>query len=126
MAMKKLICTCCGAPINREKRKCEYCGTEYEFDTQDRPFIRIETFHNPVREFAACAVIPRQEAVRYGEEYMKYAINNLAQAMLPAVMEGMRIQVVSDPTVDGKKLVARMKVVIPEHVGDYEYKEMSR
>lgn len=27
---KPLICQSCGAPINRQTLKCDYCGTEYE------------------------------------------------------------------------------------------------
>ena len=29
---KPLICTCCGAKINRATMRCEYCGTEYRED----------------------------------------------------------------------------------------------
>ena len=41
--MKNLTCICCGAPINRFNRKCEYCGTEYEIE-DEIPKIRFETF----------------------------------------------------------------------------------
>lgn len=46
--MKALICTQCGAPINRERMICEYCGTRYE-QTEDlaRP-LRI-TYSPDVR-----------------------------------------------------------------------------
>lgn len=30
MEIKPLICEKCGAPIDRRKMKCEYCGVEYE------------------------------------------------------------------------------------------------
>lgn len=34
-----LICTQCGAPINRQKQKCEHCGTEYFFSPSQPPKI---------------------------------------------------------------------------------------
>lgn len=89
--MKKLICPCCGAPINREKRKCEYCGVEFEIE-EDK-IVKIASFYNPVKEFTACAVVPREKIVHYGQAYMEHTIRELAQAMLPAVMEGMHIQI---------------------------------
>ena len=32
---KPLICTCCGAKINRDTMRCEYCGTEYLEEQKD-------------------------------------------------------------------------------------------
>ena len=48
MNIKPMICTQCGAPINRERMICEYCGTRYE-QTEDltRP-LRI-TYSPEVR-----------------------------------------------------------------------------
>ena len=40
--MKALICTQCGAPINRERMICEYCGTKYE--QKHEKIVKIEAF----------------------------------------------------------------------------------
>lgn len=46
MKIKPMICTQCGAPINRERMMCEYCGTKY--DVRDDPILRIETYQEPI------------------------------------------------------------------------------
>lgn len=118
--MKALTCICCGAPINRAKKKCEYCGTEYEIK-DDTPMIRFETFHNPVREYSAACVLRREELAlaRNPQEYMEWSIKRLAQAMVPAIVSGMRIKVEDDPSnLMDKRIIGSLKVVIPEKMED--------
>ena len=111
--MKNLTCICCGAPINRFNRKCEYCGTEYEIE-DEIPKIRFETFQNPVREYKACILVNREEIAFGGEDYMRHAIRSLAESMLPAVMEGMSVRIDDEPLWDRKQITGRIKMVIPE------------
>lgn len=113
--MKRLICTCCGAPINRIKKKCEYCGTEYIIE-DDRPVLNIETFTNPVKEYKACVIVPNEVLFRGGEEYMKAAIHQLAAEMMPAVVEGMQIRTeANDPMRCEQKITGRIRIVIPKN-----------
>lgn len=117
--MKKLTCLCCGAPINRAKQKCEYCGTEYIIQDETLT-INVESFTNPVREFAVCRIIPKEEVAYFGETSLEKNIHRLAEAMLPAVMEGMRIEAEPDFNTGGQRLTGRIRMVIPEHgVGEY-------
>lgn len=110
--MKKLICVCCGAPINRLKQKCEYCGTEYIIE-DERPVIKFETYTNPVREFKACAVVPDEYLAKGGEEIMEIAIHELAKKMLPAVVQGMQIRTKHDPFLMSQRIDGRIRIVIP-------------
>lgn len=117
--MKKLICVCCGAPINRATRRCEYCGTEYNIDSEI-PMVRFETFTNPVKEYSASCLIDRDLVAMAGEKYMQYAIEQLAHAMLPAVMEGMRVRV-QDFDYEAhmrnqQRINGTIKIVVPKNV----------
>lgn len=117
--MKKLICVCCGAPINRATRRCEYCGTEYNIDSEI-PMVRFETFTNPVKEYSASCLIDRDLVAMDGEKYMQYAIEHLAHAMLPAVMEGMRVWV-QDLDYEAhmrnqRRINGTIKIVVPKNV----------
>lgn len=111
--MNKYICLCCGAPINRATGRCEYCGTEYDIG-QSYPVVRFETFTNPVKQYAASVLVDRELTKMSGEDYMRYSINQLAHAMLPAVMEGMQIRVSDDFRLDKKRIVGTIKMVIPK------------
>ena len=113
--IERYTCTCCGAPINRSKMKCEYCGTEYKLENEI-PVIRMETFRNPVKEFTACMLIDKYDAVIGGEDYMKFAVEHLARELLPAVMEGMSIRTMPEPSLCGAKLYGRVRVVIPKDI----------
>lgn len=113
--MKKLTCICCGAPINRITKRCDYCGTEYDIRGDD-PMIRIETYTNPVKEYSASVLVNREIAVMCGEDYMKYAIERLAHEMMPAVLEGMQIQIgeVWSGGFNDMKVSGRIRIVIPK------------
>lgn len=111
--MKNLTCTCCGGRINRATRKCEYCGTEYIID-DDVQTIRFETFTNPVKEFSACAILDKEAVLLAGNDYMEFAVHKLAEQMLPAVVEGMRITVEDNHFLDQSKITGRLKIVVPQ------------
>lgn len=114
--MKKLICVCCGAPISRVTGRCEYCGTEYDLSSET-PVVRFETFTNPIREYSASVLIDRELVDMSGEEYMQYAIKQLAHEMLPAVVEGMRIKVQDEYLIGQQKIDGTIKIVVPKRIG---------
>lgn len=109
-----LTCVHCGAPINRVTMKCEYCGTAYREDHGD--ILKIETYTNPVKEFKACMLV-NEFGLRYGKEYMRYCIEQLANQMLPAVVEGMAIRTAYNDRTGQQKIEGRIRIVIPEHTG---------
>lgn len=111
---KPLICTCCGAKINRATMRCEYCGTEYQ-EEHGVPVIRYESFHNPVQEFTAVVHIREADMQRDPEHAMEYALHQLAEEMLPAVVAGMKVR--REYTLFGHELRGRVRVVIPKDEG---------
>lgn len=111
--LKNLTCVCCGGRINRSTMKCEYCGTEYEIKN-DNPIIRIETFHNPVKEYKASVLLDNYFLHENGDLYMKHAIQRLCEEMMPAVMSGMRIRTENDYVLNQTRLDGFLRVVIPK------------
>lgn len=110
--LKNLTCVCCGGRINRATMKCEYCGTEYELNG-DIPTIRIESFHNPIREYKACVLVDDYALYNNGESYMKHALQKLCEEMMPAVMSGMRIRTEKDYVLNKTRIDSSLRIVIP-------------
>ena len=111
--LKNLTCTCCGGKINRTTMRCEYCGTEYEIK-DNNPVIRIETFHNPIKEYKACVLVNDCDINIGGDAYMKFALQELCKEMMPAVMEGMRIRTCQDPAKLQTQIVGSLRIVVPK------------
>lgn len=111
--MKNLTCTCCGGRINRATQRCEYCGTEYVIN-DNIPIIRMETYQNPIKEYKACMLLDNEAVIMYGNDYMEFAVKQLAKEMLPAVMEGMQMRIEDHVPTCQKKVTGRLKVVIPK------------
>lgn len=118
--MIPLTCTCCGAKVNRNTYKCEYCGTEYRRDTEI-PTIRLETFTNPVKVYRACALVNREEVMRFGNEYMEHCIRHLANEMLPAIVDNMEIRTDYDPALMQYRMDGTLRCVHPVNVSDRFY-----
>lgn len=93
--------------------RCEFCGTEYEIKN-NVPAIRIEAFRNPVQEYRACVMVDDYELQIGGEAYMKHAINRLCEAMLPAVLSGMRVRMEKDYMAKQTRIDGSLRIVIPK------------
>lgn len=111
--MRKLICECCGAPINPRTYKCEYCGTAYEREVNGN-VVRIETFQNPVREYKAGVEVPA-EAVSVMNEHgaANYAIEQLSRNLAEAIAECMQLHTHYDPRSMNHIVTARIKIIEP-------------
>lgn len=62
---KKMNCDNCGAPLHGHR--CEYCGTEYEFD--DVIKLRYETSYIDFDTFGVRVEVPREMTFIEGAEY---------------------------------------------------------
>lgn len=114
--MKGLICDRCGGHINERTMKCEYCGTQ--FKRSDEGVIRIETFNNPVREFAATIAMSDMDIYRLSPERaseicMHELVKKLSVCLVPAI----RASVERNPTESMYLIRGSVKVVIPENGG---------
>lgn len=113
--MKKLICECCGAPINPKTYKCEYCGTQYKLETDE--VIRVETFHNPIKVYKSKIEIPYEGIEAMGKEHTsKYAIHHLSRNLADAIAENMELHCSNDPFSRVQKITARVRIVEPKYM----------
>ncbi len=117
--MKKYICDCCGGQINRATMKCEYCGTAYreEYDN----VIRLETYHNPVREYTAKVIVPEEMVDSIGpEKSSEYIIDRLAMELSKAIRENMVIVSRADPFRNTQEVAGYIKMIHPVQVSEME------
>ncbi len=114
--MKEYICDRCGGHINERTMKCEYCGTQ--FKRSDEGVIRIETFNNPVREFAATIAMSDMDIYRLSPERaseicMHELVKKLSVCLVPAI--GASVE--RNPMESMYLVRGSVKVVIPENGG---------
>ena len=114
--MKKYICDCCGGQINIKTMLCEYCGTQYKEDIQR--LIKVETYTNPVREYGARYIIPKEmtHADVPLEIISEYAIKNLIAEMSKCLAENMVIKHERDYATNAHIFTGRVKIVHPINV----------
>lgn len=98
--MESLMCTQCGAPINRYSHKCEYCGTQYKINETLNPII----LENPKFKVIQCEHKIFKEDIKYiplehiGEMCMHEMAKDLAVALMPYVEVSVSNDVI-DPTI---------------------------
>lgn len=86
--MKALTCTQCGGTINKEKMRCEYCGTKYTAEWElPHPVIRMEPAG--VQVLRTKTVIDRKmmhrDAAAVGRLVMEDMARQIAQIIMPMV-----------------------------------------
>lgn len=114
--MKKLICECCGAPINPKTYKCEYCGTQYKREADK--VIRIETFTNPVDTYTHGIELNYDFVECIGHDRAsELAIHKLTNALAKQIAPYMKIEVEEDELHRQYRLRSQVKVVRPEERG---------
>lgn len=88
--MDKLICQCCGAPLDPKTLICSYCGTAHKrTDDYSMPSVRIETFHQPVDTLRSVVVLEPElysgNLQRASEYAMKFISSKLAGDLTPFI-----------------------------------------
>lgn len=84
--MKKLICECCGAPLNPVTLICEYCGTPHKRDkSAPEQVLRIETFQQPVVTLGANCVIDDIIAQYDPQTASKLAMENISRRIAESI-----------------------------------------
>lgn len=114
--IKKYICECCGGQIDFVTLKCNYCGTQYK--DENNSIIRIETFHNPIKQYTAECIIP--EYIARKEDTSGYILNELAHQLARKLVENMDIQIAEDYDIQNMniRVRGRVRVVVPEQRSD--------
>ena len=116
--IKPLRCEFCGGLIDRKTKKCKFCGTEYII--KDDQVVRIETFHNPIKDITARICIDDYEArmVSDKQDFMEHCVRALAHQMAEQLYDCMWIT--TDYDVNHLRYIvdSRIKAVVPERKSD--------
>lgn len=112
MKMKPLICTQCGAPINRERMICEYCGTRYEKNNDN--VLRIETYRVPPAMLEGYVVYPRELALAVDPgDLSKMVCGQLATKIADELAKYIDYAVQEDPVSQNVTVRGRVRVLPP-------------
>lgn len=117
--MKSLTCPNCGGTINRARKICEYCGTQFEFEEGDEiGVLRVEHYSSPVRNLRMETRIPK-ELIEFGEaeHVIGYAKRQIAEQMVDRMLQGDMIEFRSE--MDWRQcqqvICARLRVLSPSY-----------
>lgn len=111
---KKLNCVNCGAPLHGDK--CEYCGTEYDFDD----IIHVKTSYIPLEDVVSIVKVSgerllQQDAERFVAGYIKPAMAKKIGEELLNHGELVEYEEWFDPVTMEHTFGARVKVGIIRH-----------
>lgn len=112
MKIKPMICTQCGAPINRERMMCEYCGTKYE--VRDDHILRIETYQEPIVTLESVCSIDKRVVDSIGPDKAAAVIcGKMAVEMADKLNALIDLKVQEDPYLNTIIAHGRVRVLPP-------------
>lgn len=109
--MKELKCPNCGAPINEETMRCEYCGARFE---RNDNFI----INQPVL-IEHPQVVPLKTVMRIDNDfatlprYEKYITDSIASSLAEKVAQYMEVTFQDDPANNQVIAQGRVRLVPP-------------
>lgn len=114
--LKPLICPQCGGTINRTRRKCEYCGTEY--DLGNDTILHFEALHPGTHVLGSQATMTDEMVRVMGfEKASEYILRRMAAEMAEHLIPLMDVKTELDPVYPwrGRKIQARLRVIDPTY-----------
>lgn len=112
--LKPLICPQCGGTINRSRRKCEYCGTEYDLGYDN--VLHFEALHPGTHVIQSQAIMTDEMIGIMGfEKASEYILRRMAAEMAEKLIPMMDVKTELDPVNPwcGSKIQARLRVIDP-------------
>lgn len=110
--MEALTCKCCGAPINRDTYKCDYCGTQYKRPTEKLPTLIIE--RPGVKVLSSEFKVDDYEIRRLGADYLYNEIKwHSIQQMMETLIPLMEVSTMFCPEDFTTRIRTRLRVVEP-------------
>ena len=110
----ELNCPNCGAPINRETMRCEYCGTQFKRDDSGlkMPQYLIRVEHPKVQVYEAYVKLPYEYCDFGDEKFLNGFVNReLANKLAEAILDETEIKMQEDPMHREFMITGRLRVV---------------
>lgn len=118
MKIKPMICMQCGAPINRERMICEYCGTRYE-RTEDlaRPLRIIYSPEVRPQILQSQVAIDNQEInyISDADEIARLVHSRITTQLAEALEPYVEYTVQEDPAYRRQVIRGRVRVMPPDY-----------
>lgn len=106
--MKELKCPNCGAPINRETMRCDYCGAMFKRDMNS---IVYQIEHPKIIPLKTVMRVDGRFATMDG--YGRYVADSMAHSLAEQLVKYMDVITQDDPMRDEVIVSARVRVVPP-------------
>ena len=113
--LEELKCSNCGAALNPNTLKCEYCGSQYAKKEEQGLIHYIQTCPAQVATLGAVVGIP-DEVMRYGsaDQASEYAVKELTHKLAEALMPYTKIETMRDPYTMSQMIRGTIRVVEPD------------
>lgn len=114
MKVKKYECTQCGGNINPATMTCEYCGSKFKRDADDRP-IFISKFDPKMDVLKAQVIIPNETVYYMGaKEASQVAMHELVDKITESISQYLDILVETDLMHNTRILSGKLRIIRPD------------
>lgn len=122
--MHKLICECCGAPLNPVTLICEYCGTPHKRDkSAPEQVMRIETFQQPVVTLGANYVINDIIAQYDPQVASKIAIEAISRRIAESITPYISFRSYMDGGLRGNGAIVKGTIKVVKPISNFTWEE---
>lgn len=112
--LKPLICPQCGAHINRNTYRCEYCGTQFKKETELNPFqFEVLRPGSVVLRSHCKASLEAIEMVGGREKASELVIKKMAEEMASKIAPYMDVSAQIDVRTMCMEVDARLRIIEP-------------
>jgi len=114
-ALSELICTHCGAALNPNTLKCEYCGTQYERRRDESYNTQIVLkYPSHIQKLSGQVSIPDNFFGLSSESAADYSMKELTYTLAEALAPYMKVETMRDPYTHTQIIRGSIRVVEPD------------
>lgn len=108
-----LICTQCGAPIDRATLTCEHCGTQFEYNSDNIVVVRERLPHE--KTLGARVSIRLEELSYIGEpsDRIGFAIRELSHNLADQLIPFIEFEQAVNPLYNAVDVYGRVRIIEP-------------
>lgn len=113
--LSELVCTHCGAALNPNTLKCEYCGTQYERRRDEFCNTQIILkYPSHIQKLCGEIAIPDHIMGISAETAAEYSMKELTHRLAEALAPYMKVETMRDPYTRTQIIRGSVRVVDPD------------